>query len=419
MPNGLERQNADPRDAIESSRCQEVVVLDRQQGCACTVLTAAIVAAALAGCGTRPAPGLGGPTWRLLKSAASMLAPVPSPPAGVARLRLVGASGAAVWELTAIGLSVSQNAGHNWSTVALPAGVAPSSVTTVTTAARRGLWLAVWQSPDIELYHRDAGAAGWSGSTLVPQLPSWAAFLTRLVPSVSITLAPAEVVSVVADWGVTSTEAYSSLFISSDDGAAFAQHPTDFRWQVWSATFVSAQQGIIIAGPEMNFLYRTSDGGVSWSPVSIPGLPPLASGAVSYGTPGIDGTQLLLPVIVTSDGVQSIRIYRVQGAGVAVTGPTGPPLHVPASVSAGQVTPAIGGSVIWLPARGRIYESTDAGAAWTAVRAAESPFPISVISRGQAIGIATDAGCRGFKSDCYYYTYLVATTDGGHNWRTL
>ncbi len=350
-----------------------------------------------------------------------MLAPVPSPPAGVARLRLVGASGATAWELTAIGLSVTQDAGRHWSAVSLPAGVEPSLITTVTAAAGRGLWLAVWQSPAIDLYHGDTGAASWSRLTLEPQLPSSSeAFLAGLAPTVSITLAPAGVVTVVADWGLTSTQAYSVVFVSSDDGAAFSQHPTGIGMNLFSATFVSAQRGIIITGPVMNFLYRTSDAGATWSPVRIPGLQPSAPGAVSYGTPGADRTQLLLPVIVTgSGGAQTIRIYRLEGAGAAITGPTGPPLHVPASLSAGQVMPAIAGSVIWLPARGRIYESTDAGTAWTVVRTAESPFPISVISRSQAIGIATNSGCRSFKSDCYYYSYLVATTDGGHDWRTL
>ncbi len=394
----------------------------RHSGAACAVLTAAILAAALAGCGTRPASGPRWPAARVLKPPASILAPTPSPPAGVTGLRVVGANGATAWELTATSLSVTQDAGRHWSAVPLPAGVVPPLVTTVTAAAGRGLWLAVWRSPAIDLYHRDVGAATWSRRTLVPRLPSSLAFLARQAPTVSITLASAQLVTVVADWGFTSTSAYSTLFISSDDGTAFAQHPTTIGSYLWSATFVSAHQGIITAGPRMNILYRTDDGGASWSPVTIPGLPPSATGAssVSYGTPGADGRQLLLPVIVSSnDGAQSISIYRTTGAGAAFTGPTGPPLHVPAPRSAGEVTPAIAASVIWLPELGRIYESIDAGATWTTVTTAQSPNPISLISPSQAIGIATDSGCRSFKSDCYYYTYLVTSTDGGRTWRTL
>ncbi len=339
----------------------------------------------------------------------SALTRTPGLPTGVPRL--AGASGAAAWELTATGLSVSDNAGQDWSTVALPAGLAPSSITTVASAAGRGLWLAVWQSPAIELYHQDAGSAGWSRSMLVPQLPSQYAFLEEELLTVSITLAPADVVTVVADWGITATGAYSSLFISSDDGAAFTQHPTAIPSHVWSDTFVSAQQGFIVAGAGMNFLYWTDNGGATWSPVT--GLRSSGSG-FRYGTPGADGPTLLLPVIVTSgDGAQSVSIYRSTDAGASFAGPTGPPLTIPAAFStiAAPVISAAG-NVVWLPAAGRIYETSDAGATWTTVMTAPSAAPatpISLISPSQAIGMA------GNSPD----TYLVATTDGGRTWRTL
>jgi photosystem II stability/assembly factor-like uncharacterized protein len=225
-------------------------------------------------------------------------------------------------------------------------------------------------------------------------------------------------VTVVADWGITSTQAYSTLFISSDDGITFAQHPTNIGLYVSSDTFLSPRQGIIVAGPVNNHLYLTADGGASWAPVTIPGLP--SAPAVSYGTPGAAGAQLLLPVIITkTGGTQAISIYRSTDAGAAFTGPTGPPLSLPASLSAGEVSPASVGTVIWLPARGMIYQTTNAGATWTTVMTAQFAYPISLISRRQAIGTATVSGCRTFKTDCYNYSYLIATTNGGRSWRTL
>ncbi len=151
---------------------------------AAVVLIAAAAAVVVAAVRTsHPAPLAHRPAATLLKPPpARTPAPTPSPPAGVAGLRLVGANGAAAWELTATSLSVSQDAGRRWFTVPLPAGVVPSSITAVT-AAGRGLWLAVWRSPAIDLYDQDAGTADWSRRTLVPLLPSSDAFLARQPPA--------------------------------------------------------------------------------------------------------------------------------------------------------------------------------------------------------------------------------------------
>jgi hypothetical protein len=343
------------------------------------------------------------------------------PPAGVATIRLVGASGSAAWQLTATRLLVSWDAGQHWLAVALPARVAPSSITAITATAGRGMWLAVWRRPAMDLYNQRLGRTGWSERTLVPSLPSSLGFLGRQLPGVSITLRPANLVTVVADWGITSTAHYSTLFISSDGGTTFAQHPTRIGLFVSSDTFVSPQRGVIVAGPVNNDLYRTADGGASWVPVTIPGLPsgPAVS-YLSYGTPGASGTQLLVPVTVTSsDGAQALSIYRSTDAGAAFAGPTGPPLSLPASLSAGDISPAISGTVLWLPARGRIYQTINAGMTWRTVMTAQSVYPISLISASQAIGTATYSGCRSFKTDCYNYSYLIATTDGGRSWRAL
>ncbi len=253
---------------------------------------------------------------------------------------------------------------------------------------------------------------------LVPPLPFSLGFLGGQLPAVSITFAPADVVTVVADWGITSTAHYSTFFISSNDGITFAQHPTHIGLFVSSDTFLSAQQGFIVAGPVNNDLYRTADGGASWTPVTIPGLP--SGPAVSYGAVVAAGTRLLLPVIVTGrNGAQAISIYRSTEAGTDFDRPTGPPLNLPASLSAGDVSPAIAGAVIWLPARGRIYQTINAGVTWTMVMTAQSAYPISLISSSQAIATTTDSGCRSFKTGCYNFSYLIGTTDGGRAWRTL
>ena len=82
------------------------------------------------------------------------------------------------------------------------------------------------------------------------------------------------------------------------------------------------------------------------------------------------------------------------------TGPAGPPLKLPALLSAGEVSPAIAGTVIWLPTRGRICQTINAGGTWTTVMTAQLAYPISLISSSQATGTATRAGCPSFKTNC-------------------
>jgi photosystem II stability/assembly factor-like uncharacterized protein len=94
-------------------------------------------------------------------------------------------------------------------------------------------------------------------------------------------------------------------------------------------------------------------------------------------------------------------------------------LSVPASADAGDVSPALSGRLVWLPERGRIYESTNGGASWTTVLTTVSVMTISLIDPSSAIGVSATSGCRQYRTDCYSDTYLVATTDGGRTWHTI
>src|SRR5690242_10347099 len=90
VPDELEWHDADARDAIASSGAS-MWLRSIGKRAAWAVLTAAILAAGLAGCGTRPPSGARQPAARLVTPPPPILAPAPSPPTGVTGLRLVGA----------------------------------------------------------------------------------------------------------------------------------------------------------------------------------------------------------------------------------------------------------------------------------------------------------------------------------------
>jgi len=68
----------------------------------------------------------------------------------------------------------------------------------------------------------------------------------------------------------------------------------------------------------------------------------------------------VLVTLTKNNGDQQVSIYRSTD-GASFTAPSSPPLAIPATVSAGDVSAAILGRTAWVPARGRIYESGNGG----------------------------------------------------------
>jgi hypothetical protein len=346
--------------------------------------------------------------------------PTPPAPADVAGVLLVGADGAAAWQLTSTGLSITRDAGAHWSRAPLPPGVVAASVGAIAAEARRGVWLAVSTSSRIDVYHSSTFGGSWTDSRLVPSNPPGLS-VGGQSPAGSITVGPGRMVIVVAAWGFTTFSAYSRIFVSADDGASFAQHPSGTSSHIFSVGFVDPLRGISVAGPTglQNQVARTADGGASWTPVAIP-IHAEPTQQAEVGIPHVDGTILQLPVTVTDrSGDQRVAILRSTDGGATFTRPIGAPLTIAADTGSGDVSAALLGNLAWMPARGKIYQSADAGRSWTPITTSTFAWPLTLISASSAIGIATDSGCAGFKSDCHDYNYLVATNDGGRSWRTL
>jgi photosystem II stability/assembly factor-like uncharacterized protein len=342
-------------------------------------------------------------------------------------------SGSSAWMLLDSGVSLSNDGGRTWTTVALPSGVASSTVGAVATAPGRPLWLAVASGGGYRLYRKPNAGAAWSSVLLTP---SWGSlgYPGGYADAVKVTPGPGSLVTVAETMSGGMTDAITSLFVSNDDGRSFVQHPP--RWSseanmYWgSVTFVTPESGLVIAGPGTyphDFLH-TSDGGSTWSEARVTGLP--EAPYYTPGTPLVDGSDILVPVTSCSVGCQENTTFNsfsllVSRDGGATLDPMG--VSIP---SGGNAYPAVAalGSVIWVAVgngtgngngNGNIDETTDGGRTWTAVAATGLPIDVTSIDLtgpSSATAVVVDSGCGSFKANCWYRNYLVATTDGGRTW---
>jgi photosystem II stability/assembly factor-like uncharacterized protein len=336
----------------------------------------------------------------------------------------VSLSGTSAWMLLDSGLSVSDDAGRTWATVALPSGVVSSAVAAEATAPGRPIWLAVKSGDGYLLYRKADAAAAWSSVLLTP---SWALLSSTSGPAdmVEITAGAGGIVTVAETMSGGSTSAVTSLFVSTDDGSSFVQHPprsgslANTYWA--SVTFATAQDGLVIAGPDTYphvFLY-TSDGGSTWSESKVTGLP--AAPNYTPGPPMLVGSDIQVPVTICETVCStSAFLLLVSHDGGASFNPQG--VGIPAAANPIGAVGSLGQNIWVTTGGGPLQETTDGGRTWTSVVQTGLPVNISVLDLTgptSATAVVIDSGCASNKTNCWYRNYLVATTDGGRTWTHL
>jgi hypothetical protein len=334
----------------------------------------------------------------------------------------VGFYGATAWILSAGGLSVSQDGGRSWTAVALPDRMPSSSVLAVSAALGRAVWLAAVEGDGIRLYRKAEAAASWSSTPLMPSWPAISGVSGQPIESAILTPGPAGLVTVAETIGTGNFNASTSLFVSTDDGKTFVQHPppvsNDAAALYWdSVTFVTPSSGVVdlrAGTADPTELLHTSDGGATWLKVSPATISTFDNRY--YGKPVIVGSDIEVPMSSwTADGTTTFSLM-VSHDGGATFAPLGTPLQVGAytasSDTLGQVTWVVAGAV------STIYETSDAGQTWTSVTPAGVQYvgDFHLTGPASATAVIGESGCNGFKTDCWSRSYLVATTDGGRTW---
>ena len=312
--------------------------------------------------------------------------------------------------------------GTNWTRLALPHGVRPGRVATVTARAGQGVWLTVPHGRGVHLYsHALATASRWHRVSLTPH-PQWSMTEEGPPNESAVVLGPGPLVSAIIGWGLSMSTGQQQLFVSADDGATFRREPLPDTLIPGSFAALDEHRSVVVTGPSTlpDTVSRTSDDGAHWTTVTMPRLAGRWPSAPTVAAVDVDHGVVRLPVELTHRGgaVDEI-IEHSSDHGSTFTATR--PLHIPASLSAGDPQPALAGRLIWLPERGRLYESRDGGRSWRTVRTATryEPESIGLIDEQHAIGVVSQNGCRGYKTDCYSRHFLVRTSDAGRTWQPL
>jgi photosystem II stability/assembly factor-like uncharacterized protein len=239
-------------------------------------------------------------------------------------------------------------------------------------------------------------------------------------PEASVTLGTGRLITVVLAWSLTTTTAINRILVSTDDGATFTSHPAGPPFHILGVAFTDALHGFSVSGPTGAFshLYRTADGGASWTPIANP-IHAETNQQLEFSSPTPAGRSLQLPAtIAAATGAQQVSIYTSVDRGRSFA-TANSPLRIPARFSAGANSVAVLGRLAWVPARGVLDETSNGGRSWSTIRTATHPTAITLIDAAHAIGTITDDGCRHFKSACFDHTYLAATSDGGRTWQAI
>jgi photosystem II stability/assembly factor-like uncharacterized protein len=356
------------------------------------------------------------------------------------------ADGEVGWAAAGFSVYLTTDHGRTWHTVT-PPGIRGQTITGVVGPmvgiGTRDLWLPVGnlvapelipasQLPDASVRvtgveHSTDGGGTWAFSALPGCLQACGA-----IPSLSFVDAQHGYAAVGADAsgttrlfstddGGTTWEPRSEL-PHAGDGPSIVFSSVEDGWVVTGPTFGSYAQDMGQATDPGGSLFRTEDGGVTWSPVA--GLPrkdiyelPTFFNARDGVMPGrAPGAPAQSPIVfVTDDGGTSWIARHVPAAAGGIT--------ARGSIAAGPPFAALSPTDWKLYVGPTLYTTNDAGASWQSIRPtpvarAGTVAAIAFSSRLQGMAMVQQPGCPASTTGgCV--PVLMGTSDGGLHWRPL
>lgn len=191
------------------------------------------------------------------------------------------------------------------------------------------------------------------------------------------------------------TFAVGPLFASAQTVVQIAPKPC--QWGLWGSYFLTPQKGFVVGG--MKSLYRTLDGGTTWTKASLPGDQSIPLYSVNFLDTNVG-------IVTGNSGPPAPDIYRTTNGGATWTAVAGFPLG--GSWYEQDYTSATTG---FIGSNGAIVRTTNAGASWSL----RSFYPTCPSIIGMDFLDANTGFVTGGLPT--YETGIFKTTDGGVTWQ--
>jgi len=348
-----------------------------------------------------------------LRQAGPIPAPSPArPPTTVSAMGLTGAQ--AGWAVTARGLFATGTGGRRWADIT-PPGVRPRRISGVFFLDARHGWVAAGvppqparSTPPGEVIYRTAdGGARWQADRLA--LPAQRYYDTGFVNWTSADLAFADPLHgwIELPRATNTSHSEAVLYRTGDGGRSWTQVTAPAAGPI---TFTSATQGWTSGGVGTNQrLYATADGGHSWQKQAWAG-----EQASPRAAPAIFGPRHQILAIGIPNAAQTggtLTFYGRTG-----TDPAWRPVAALPSQLTADAAAVLGASDWVVVADPYLFTTTDSGLHWTRILTTPRIDGTDLVMASARHGwILQPAACGTFSCG----DELLATTDGGRTWTPL
>ncbi len=319
------------------------------------------------------------------------------------------------WALRAEQLLWTADGGATWKDLTPPAAGGSALLSADFLDAGHG-WLAIQSSSDggLSVLATTDGGASWQSAPLP--------LSADLVGRVSLDFIDAQNGWAAVQFPSSSIFSQGTLFRTSDGGQTWTQLSLPIGDPV---RFVDAQHGWVAGGAGGNELYATQDGGSTWHLLSVVSSDEDVPGQVYYGLPEFSSpSEGLLPVTISDPAQPHLELYATHDGGQTWGLASITPLN-PQDLPGGALpldVSASGNGLAALP-DGASIRIAAAGATLSAQ--ASSPVPAGVTqmelaASGSGWVVTWNGVCTGDKLapdfSCTQRSQLFKTTDGGQTW---